>query len=123
MYKVDFSNISEVRMGSTYNVANVILYGSFTPELPEASFQDISIVSNDGTRCCLVEWMFENGDPGFCLWILDENTKKIEKSKRFSGCCEGLELTDSKLIINIWQYNEKTKLGERIVDELLFTAN
>lgn len=122
MYKIEFINLVEVRMGSPFNVAEVVLSGKFIPDLSASSFQDVSVVSSDGEKCFLVEWLFERGDPGFCIWMLDENKKSVQKSKRFFGCCEGLDLKNSKLVIKFWRFNPETKKGLHLVDEIAVDA-
>lgn len=112
-YELEFRNISEVRMGSPYNVADVCLKGPFVPDLTDFSFQDIGVISSDGHTACLVQWETSNNEPGFRIWKIDSNSEIISRSNMIKGCCTSLLLlNDNKIKTSFYtdQLNE-TILG------------
>lgn len=53
-YAVNFFNVSEIRMGSPYNTADINLKGPFVPDLTDYTFQDIFVISSKGNTIFLV---------------------------------------------------------------------
>ena len=73
------------------------------PNLEGHSFQDLGLVSPDGTLCYLVEWKVVQGNsPGFQLWRISEIDKTLEKSKVISGCCIALRETQHGVVLKIF---------------------
>src|SRR4051812_17939610 len=96
MYQLKFINPVEVRMGSPFNVADVMLIGDFVPSFEGLSFQDKGALSSDGKVCYLIEWKTLPGNkPGFCVWKMSENDRTVKKSRLIEGCCEAISGDDS----------------------------
>ena len=91
MYKLNFLNPGEIRMGSPYNIADVDLSGGFVPNLDGHEFQDKGRVSASGDTVLLVEWALLNNEPGFIVWLVSHQDGTVKKSPRQEGLCDGVE--------------------------------
>jgi hypothetical protein len=109
MYKISFSNLVEVRMGSPFSIASVHLSGGFVPDLPERTFQDIALLNPTGSICFLVQWQTDDGNAGFVVWRLSNETKSVDFSKRIVGCCEKLEFENGTVVASVFVYPERKK--------------
>lgn len=89
----------EVRMGSPYNAGSLNIEGEFIPDMENYSFQDISLVSESGFECYIVQWETRGNIPGFVVWKLDGRNKKLEKSAYFSGFCSSLYEKEESVIV------------------------
>jgi len=114
-YEIKFENICEIRMGSPFNGADVILSGDYIPDLSEHTFQDIGLINEAGDICYLVQWDQESGGPGFIVWKIDASKKCVTKSQKQTGCCKLLTLNDSLLVATIWNYEDVT--GTELIDK------
>jgi len=71
MYKLEFKDRVEVRMGSPFKSAKVYLTGSlFLPDLSSCFFQDVGCVNEIGDSVLLIEWNTEKNEPGFKVWYI-----------------------------------------------------
>lgn len=109
-YTVDFEVIGEIRMGSPFNGARVLLSGPFVPDLSGHTFQDKAAVSEDGLECLLVQWEMKDGEPGFRVWKIDGTNQKVVKSKRFEGCCEDIQKENGLISLKIWKWDASKKI-------------
>lgn len=104
MYEISFLNPIEIRMGSPFNLATVVIKGSFLPDLSNASFQDKGIVSKDKLSCYLIEWVTSSNEPAFRVWKLDESSRTVSKSQIIPGCCESISIENSgKISVLVFQ--------------------
>src|SRR5262245_51805985 len=93
MYRVTFSEVQEIRMGSPFSLAKVTLEGDFVPDgIERYEFQNLHAVTPDGSVCYLVEWQLDGNDPGFRVWQLDALRRLFAHSTRIAGCCESIEI-------------------------------
>lgn len=90
--RVRFADVSEVRMGSPYNVCRVVLSGQWVPDLPDdgSGFQDRAAWSTDGDFLGLVQWAAGRNEPGFRVLIVDVQNRTLTRSRRIAGCCTSL---------------------------------
>lgn len=110
-------------MGSVFNTADVDIAGDFIPDLSNFQFQDKCAMSTDSSICILVQWDTTGNQPGFVLWCLDENSKKIVKTKRFDGCCDDLKIAGNKVLIKIWSWDDQNKTEQIKEEELAIFLN
>ena len=111
MYTLRFRIRGDIRMGSPFNVAEVILAGAFVPVLKDHLFQDRGFVAEDGTVCYLVQWSIgENNDPGFVVWKISESSRSVLKSLRIEGCCESIAMEDGEVVVKSYQHPNSVKL-------------
>jgi len=110
-YKLSFNNISEVRMGSPFNKANVTLVGSYVPSLAGKEFQDVGLVCKNGIKCAIVQWDLVENEPRFKIWILDQETEKASISEPIVGACISLMESNDDLIVKVWSYDMVAKKG------------
>lgn len=103
MYNLKFKNITEVRMGSPFNIAEVELTGNYIPDFSQFTFQDIGLIDPSEDLAYLVQWDIQNNQPGFRVWRISSTKRNIYKTDRFDGCCKKLTLNDKKLEIDILQ--------------------
>jgi hypothetical protein len=89
--KVTFRNLQEIRMGSPYNVAELVLEGRWTPNLPKEDWQDTTSQSEDGRYVGLVAWDTLDNNPGFRVYTIDTVERTFACTKRILGCCQELE--------------------------------
>ncbi len=107
-------------MGSPYNGANVKLTGDFVPELGDFTFQDISLVSEDGRICYLIQWAIDK-DPGYIVWKIDADNNKVTKSNRIEGCCDSLFYDNGSVKTVAWNWDSNKKSETRNELEVRFT--
>ena len=107
-------------MGSSYNGANVKLTGDFVPELGDFTFQDISLVAENGRTCYLIQQAIDK-DPGYIVWKIDADNMKVIKSNRIEGCCDLLFFDNEsvKTVAWNWESNKKTETRKKV--EVRFT--
>ncbi len=101
---VHFDNLGEVRMGSPYNLATLRIDGSWNPGLRETDWQDIHAHSESGRYHALVRWDYLDGAPGFRLFLLDAQKKKVFKSDRMEGCCSSVEWRGTGFSFQTFRY-------------------
>jgi hypothetical protein len=102
--KVRFTNPQEIRMGSPYHVADLILDGPWKPDLPDEEWQDLTAQSADGRYVGLVAWDIRNNTPGFKVYTIDTLSKTVAQTDRIAGCCQQLEWKPG--IVNfVWMIN------------------
>lgn len=121
MYKITAKNLIEIRMGSPFNAADLEITGEFVPDLRNYIFQDKFAISNDGCSCVLVQWDTKSNEPGFILWFIDEESRLTKKSEKIVGCCNDIMLTNKKAVVEVWNYNHKTKSDETARVEIQFS--
>ncbi len=54
-------------MDSAFNAAKIKLEGEFIPKMDEYTFQDVSLISDDGLTCYLVQWETSKNAPGHII--------------------------------------------------------
>lgn len=101
MYNLAFKNICEIRMGSPFNVAEVVLSGEYVPDLSSFTFQDIGLVDSKEGVVYLVQWEIEHNVPGFRIWRISSVEQKVYKTDKLNGCCKKMTLVDNKLDLEI----------------------
>lgn len=90
---VRFLEPVEIRMGSPYCACRVRLSGRWVPELPDygEGFQNIKAWSPDGNYLALVQWRISmQNEPGFRIFTIAIQERRITKSRRIRGCCQSL---------------------------------
>lgn len=104
-YSVDFTNISDVRMGSPFNIATVVLHGSYLPSLEPKAYQDIFLLTENSEAVILIKWAFDkNNVPGFVAERLSSRKQTVERSHRIPGCCRRLYLDGGKIMAEIFDH-------------------
>ena len=94
----------EVHMGSPYNLATLKIDGAWNPGLPETDWQDIHAQSESGRYHALVKWDSLDAAPGFRIFFLDVQKKKILQSARIDGCCSSLKWCGSGFSFQTFRY-------------------
>lgn len=107
-YKVTFTHLSDIHMGSPYNSGTVEVHGDFVPPIFPRGFQDRSAISDDGQICFLVEWT-DIVNPAFRIWKIDAHQKSVTKSNIILGCCENIVYKNGLVEINAWKYDQGIK--------------
>lgn len=110
-YKLSFDKISEVRMGSPFNKANVVLVGSYIPSMLGYEFQDVGLVCKNGTTCALVQWDIQANEPRFRVWILNQKKERTVISQPLDGACISLEELNEDIVVKVWSFNSSSKKG------------
>ncbi len=114
-YQVKFSHVSEIRMGSPFNGAEVHVSGGYFPKAAEvalrSSFQDKVAISQDGTICFLVKWDSPGNIPGFRVVKLSEEKKTVTQSERISGCCVDIVCLpgDKGVEVKVWEHERSDR--------------
>ncbi len=111
MYKLEFKDRAEVRMGSPFKIAKVYLKGGqFLPDLSSYFFQDLGCVNKVGDSVLLVEWITEKNEPGFKVWYIREVDSSITRSRRISGCCKAIRfVNDAVAEVTYWNFQDGDK--------------
>lgn len=107
-------------MGSPYNGAKIKLTGDYIPEFSDFTFQDKSLVSDDGRTCYLIQWAIDD-DPGYIVWKVDADTKRVTKSNRIEGCCASLFFNNGKVKTIAWNWDSDKKTESWTELEVSFT--
>ncbi len=116
MYKIRFSGLVDIHMGSPYNIADIHVIGGYFPEnVSDEAFQDRCAVSIDGQTCFVVVWDRPNNDPGFRVWKVSNQDRSVKKSDRISGCCQEVSLSGDGVSVVVWEY-EKPLRTETVTD-------
>ena len=107
MYEVEFHHISEVRMGSPYNTAQIEVKRGYFPTLLKSRigfFQDKAVISNGGNTLFLVIWETHQGDPFFKVLKVSDQERKVYASSKISGCCKSLAvINDEEIKLSIFR--------------------
>lgn len=112
MYRINFFNMHDVRMGSPYNTASVKIDGGYVPDdMPTSGFQDLNALSQDGQTLYLVHWTMEDNSPGFKVLRLSNLTRTVTSSERISGCCQAirLDLEQKTIEVKVWEYGRDAR--------------
>lgn len=108
-YQVSFTHIGDVRMGSPFNTARLILEGGYVPKFDkDFTFQDKFLLSDGGKSVYLVRWEFtKSNEPGFIVIYVDGQEKSFRESQWVSGCCEQLFFQGERLLAFVFENQEK----------------
>jgi len=101
MIDVTFSDTTEIRMGSPFNICRISISGPWVPDLPETDWQDLKALREDGEALALVRWDTPGNVPGFRIYLLNRESETVTVSERFPGCCQELTWMDN--ITLTWQ--------------------
>ncbi|WP_146373289.1 hypothetical protein [Symmachiella macrocystis] len=66
-------------MGSPYQWADLTLKGSWVPELPDFTWQDIHSKSDNGRYLAVVAWDISDNNPGFRIVVIDKKDKTFRQ--------------------------------------------
>ncbi|QDT47133.1 hypothetical protein Pan258_11640 [Symmachiella dynata] len=100
-------------MGSPYRRADLTLKGSWIPELPGFAWQDLHSKSDNGRYLALVAWEFsDNNNPGFRIVVIDKKDKAVRQSKRIAGCCQSIDIADSRITFETYNVIAMSKLAD-----------
>ncbi|MFL2571716.1 MAG: hypothetical protein ACJ0QL_07565 [Parvicellaceae bacterium] len=100
---------SEVRMGSPYNSCELDFTGT-TLDLPTNNWQDKFAWSSDNKYLGLIQWNFDNNEPGFHFYIIDTRTNTLTITERIMGLVNDMKIKDDKILYNKFLHNrEKSK--------------
>ncbi|MDQ7798569.1 MAG: hypothetical protein RDU76_06465 [Candidatus Edwardsbacteria bacterium] len=99
---VKFSGMSEIRMGSPYNVGKVRVEGFDHPYLNQGDFQDRCAYDPAKQRLILVRWDPGYNIPGFYLLMLDLKKQRIFRSPTIFGCCQTMTLEEGGVMLEIF---------------------
>lgn len=103
--------ISEIRMGSPFNLAKIYLGGNYNPDLSGFDFQDIHCLNPSGTVAYLVQWEIKANEPGFRIIRICEIERSVQRSDRYIGCCESLRFVDeARLVVKIFADNKSREV-------------
>ena len=99
-------------MGSPYMMADLNLEG-IDIEIPNACWQDKFAMSKDRKYIALISFDLAKNQPGFEIYIIDTDRKKITKTKRILGLVNKIRIEDRKIKFNKFIYDKtKSKSGE-----------
>ena len=99
-------------MGSPYNYCHIELIDYRALEIPKGGWQDKYAWSSDYKKLVLIQWDFENGEPGFHFFIIDTEINQIKEGQRIPGLVNKIEIENEKIKINKYLYDkEKSEPG------------
>jgi hypothetical protein len=104
MYRYEFYNRREIRMGSPFNICDLRLQGDYIPDLSGFEFQDIAISSTNRQIVYLIVWSVTDNKPGFKVLKLDEAEQSMVSSSEIKGfCCQlSLKNKDKDLVARVF---------------------
>ena len=123
MYPVEIklSNISEVRMGSPYNMCDIEIISAANFQLPKSGWQDKYAWSEDFKKLALIRWDFTNNEPGFRLYIVNFETNLFQEFSRSLGLPKNVSFpNDDRVVINKFYFNKDISESENYTDEYSF---
>lgn len=104
MYELGFENLIEIRVGSSYFSADVILIGEYVPDLHGLVFQNKGCLNSLQTCAVLVQWEIEEEQPGFVVWLIAEDDFTVKRTERFRGCCDSIRYIENDSKIEVISY-------------------
>ena len=107
-FQIVFKELSEIRMGSSYNTGKVELVGTDKIQLPDASWQDKFAWSDDSKKLVLVKWESSGALPVFRLFMIDTESGVTQESIRMLGAINSLKIVDKTIHYNKF-YLDKAK--------------
>ncbi|TQI71201.1 hypothetical protein JM79_2128 [Gramella sp. Hel_I_59] len=117
-FSIRFNIISEVRHGSPYNIAHLIIDEDFPFQIKsKESWQDKYCYSINKNGLVLIKWEIVANNPAFKIYTFDLKNKELDISNCINGCCHKIKLRND-LTSNYEVYtllNEKEfgiKIGE-----------
>ena len=103
---------SEIRMGSPYKTCELKLTGTDL-KLPKNGWSDKFAWTKDSKVLALIQWDFENNEPGFQFYIIDTLTDKLTKSERIIGLVNSIKINNDKILYNKFLLDrEKSENGK-----------
>jgi len=103
---------SEIRMGSPYKTCELKLTGTDL-KLPKNGWSDKFAWTKDSKVLALIQWDFENNEPGFHFYIIDPQTDKLTKSERIMGLVNSIKINNNKILYNKFLLDrEKSENGK-----------
>ncbi len=95
MMRVRFVDVCEIRMGSPYNGCSLKIDADWDPKLENSEYQNVVCYGPASRFVGLVQWSIsEDNNPGFQIVILDDRERRITRSARIEGCCDGITWRD-----------------------------
>lgn len=99
-------------MGSPYNSCELDFTGT-TLNLPKNNWQDKFAWSSDNKYLTLIQWDFDDNEPGFHFYIIDTETDTLTMTERIMGLVNNIKIKNEKIIYKKFLHNkEKSKPGE-----------
>jgi hypothetical protein len=108
MFKVSFKNCFEIRMGSPYQLCELVLEGDWLPELGDRAWQNKYLLSTDGQILVLSAWDVVLNRPGFKLIILNGHEHTVQETARIAGCCTSLHWSENRVAWKAFPESEGT---------------
>lgn len=116
MYKIVFTDVIDIRMGSPYYLATVNLVGTegeFIPDLSKQTFYDKFANDLDRKIIYLVLWEgLGTEDYYFYILRISDSEKSLKRSKKIHGFCDNLILIKNGVKVICWRY----KVGYKTFD-------
>lgn len=113
MYKIEFTVITEVRMGSPYLITKAHLSGTkgeFIPDLSGKSFYDKAVIDQIKDICYIIAWDAPvKGEPFFFVVRISSEEKSIKRSHKIEGFCDEISLVENGVEVTTWQYKKGNK--------------
>ena len=122
--KIKFNIISEIRHGSPYNLAELIIEGNEQLKINKTdNWQDVIAWSKDRKNFALVQWNTDQGEPSFNIFLFDSINGLTKVFNDIIGCCHELTFDKNKnLLCEIFtQTNVKGKHSFGVVTKKLTT--
>ncbi len=116
-FQIKHNNISEIRHGSPYNLAEVEIVGKTKFSIEKNNgWQDKYSWSRDGKNVALVKWEHIDSEPGFIIVVINSSTGEQLHSNWIQGCCHTVRLRNDLSIYYetftlISEQNEKKTYG------------
>lgn len=126
--KIEFKNPQEIRMGSPYMIAELVIHG-LNIDLPKNDWQNKYSISSSNKWLALVQFDLTDNEPGFIFYIVDLENEIVTMSKRIEGLLNDLKIDDDKISFNRFVYDKSKSKADgfccNIDDEILIstTAN
>ncbi len=92
-FSISFNIISEIRHGSPYNIAHLMIDRDFPFQINiKESWQDKYSWSPNKYGLVLIKWDIVENNPAFKIYTFDLKNKKLEISNRINGCCHKIKI-------------------------------
>ncbi|SDR71303.1 hypothetical protein [Christiangramia echinicola] len=92
-FSINFKIISEIRHGSAYNIANLIIEEDFPFQIKSNdSWQDKYSWSPNKDGLVLIKWDIKEAQPRFKIYTFDLKNEKLDISDQINGCCHKIKI-------------------------------
>ena len=117
LFKVNFINPREIRMGSPYYMCRIEIEGNSKLKVDDAAWQNICACTDDKKYLALIEFNLTNNEPGFHIVIFNTLTGAFRRSDRIMGLVNSISFCKDTSMVRYNKFlytGEKTDAGELI---------